>query len=66
MVTIKGYRVPKTSGVLYNYDEIKGPNGTVTVSATQLPVIVNKDVAYGGIQTADGSVLTFRATRDAN
>lgn len=31
-----------------------------------IPLIVDKTVAYGGLQNADGSVLTFRALRQTN
>ena len=45
-----------------------GPGGVVdavVLILSQMPVFVDKSVAYGGQQNEDGSVLTFRATRDA-
>ena len=63
------YKQVKNTGLLINAGSPPpSPNGIslpVVVILSQMPAFVDKTVAYGGQQNADGSVLTFRATRDA-
>ena len=59
------YHTPKTVGAFNTSTVLNGPARTIVVATGQIPVIVNKAVAYGGLQNDDGSALTFRATRDA-
>ncbi len=63
------YRIVKNTGLLINFGSPPAsPDGVVNATViilSQVPVFVDKTVAYGGQQNADGSVLTFRAMRDA-
>ena len=65
-LTTTGTKPVKTSGVLNPLTVVDTQEGKFTSIFIdgQVPVIVNKTVAYGGIQNDDGSSLTFRAARD--
>lgn len=67
-LTPGGMRPNRTTGFLNPLTTVTTQEGgtvAFTFIDNQLPVIVNKSAAYGGLQKDDGSTLTFRAARAA-
>ena len=55
----------KVSGFVSTPVTVTNPDGSMTISALPLPLMIYSSITYGGMVNEDGSVLSVRAVRDA-